>query len=61
MELPCDTCPFKDMTRKEKHIFVECEEDGGMLCHESQCLDGNIPDRLCIGFYNEVPKKEETI
>lgn len=47
---PCAGCPFKDMTHADKLEAVEtgCND---MLCHESECLDGDGPDRLCAGFY----------
>lgn len=46
----CATCPFAGMSRPEKLRAVEA---GGveMLCHESQSLDGDLPDRRCRGFH----------
>lgn len=54
---PCSTCPFTEMVQEEKQMFVEGDKCK-MLCHESQCLDGDKPDRLCVGFYQRVQREQ---
>ena len=49
----CETCPFNGLTRAEKSEAVETDKEVEMLCHESRCLDGELPDRKCVGFYQE--------
>jgi len=55
---PCNTCPFATMTKDEAWQYVEPshseEHPFGnhipMLCNQSRCLDGDEPDRECVGF-----------
>jgi hypothetical protein len=51
MEQPCDTCPFAGMSEEHKRQATEPGRAVAMLCHESQSLDGERPDRACAGFY----------
>lgn len=50
---PCSGCPFKGMTLAEKKEAMEPGTGNPpvMFCHESYCLDGDEPDRVCYGFY----------
>lgn len=50
---PCEGCPFVGKTFSQKVEAVEppYEDDVVMLCHESVSLDGNLPDRKCVGFH----------
>jgi len=51
METPCEGCPFRDMPAMQKLEAIEGDGCGEVLCHESQCLDGDLPDRRCVGFH----------
>lgn len=53
---PCETCPFAGMEEREKMLAVEGDECAEMLCHESWCLDGSLPDRPCVGFHGTAGK-----
>lgn len=52
---PCSSCPFAGMSAAMKLAAVEGESPQEMLCHESQCLDGEQPDRRCAGFHGSAP------
>lgn len=57
MEHPCDICPFAGMSEECKRQAIEPGRAVAMLCHESRSLDGERPDRVCVGFHGQ--EKEE--